>query len=209
MSSSKAKKTRGTGLYTLTEVARFVGISMPTVQRYKNLYQDRIPSSGEGRKQRYPKEALAVFAELKKENAGRRGRPRKNSTASSTGSAAPRNARPGSGDDKLITLTEIGTRTGISYPTLIRYVQHNGREIPHQGRGRKRRFPLAAIEVFKRLRSESRPGRKPKAGAVAAVAPVASTGNDRRLARLEKTVGKLEKTVKNLLAKLRKPRRLV
>lgn len=213
MRQTKARKTRGSGLHTLTEVARIVGISMPTVQRYKNLYQERIPSVGEGRKQRYPKEALAVFSELKKENAGRRGRPRKNPAglaASASGSKAGKGGA--SAAAKLLTLTEIGQRTGISYPTLIRYVQTHGREIPHQGRGRKRRFPPEAVEVFQRLRSESRPGRKPKAGAAAnllAALPAGSGASERRVAKLEKSVAKLEKTLKRLLAKLRKPRRLV
>lgn len=212
MRQPKAKRARGSGLYTLTEVARIVGLSMPTVQRYKNLYQERIPASGEGRKQRYPKEALAVFTELKRENAGRRGRPRKSSVAGAD--AAPKAKRAqgeAAGTGALLTLTEVGQRTGISYPTLIRYVQTHGREIPHQGRGRRRRFPPEAVEVFQRLRSESRPGRKPKAGAVAAdaAAPKASAGADRRVAQLETKVSRLEKTLKRLLTKLRKPRRLV
>ena len=68
-------------LYTLTQVSQEVGISMPTLQRYKKLYQERIPSVGEGRKQRYPKAALKVFAQLKVENMARRGRPRKDAKA--------------------------------------------------------------------------------------------------------------------------------
>ena len=45
---------------------------MPTLQRYKKLYQDRIPSEGQGRKQRYPESALPVFDVIKNENVGRR-----------------------------------------------------------------------------------------------------------------------------------------
>ena len=48
-------------LYTLSEISSKTGISMPTLQRYKKLYQDRIPSEGQGRKQRYPESALPVF----------------------------------------------------------------------------------------------------------------------------------------------------
>ena len=64
-------------LYTLSEVSHRSGISMPTLQRYKKTYQDRIPSVGTGRKQRYQEHALPVFAELRSENAGKRGRDRK------------------------------------------------------------------------------------------------------------------------------------
>ena len=64
-------------LYTLTEVSKLAGVSMPTLQRYKKLYQDRIPSVGEGRRQRYPKRAIAAIQKLKAENLKKRGRPRK------------------------------------------------------------------------------------------------------------------------------------
>ena len=68
-------------LYTLSDISQKTGISMPTLQRYKKMYQDRIPSAGQGRKQRYPDSALPVFDEIKNENAGKRGRPRKDPSA--------------------------------------------------------------------------------------------------------------------------------
>jgi len=74
-------------LYTLSEISTKTGISMPTLQRYKKTYQDRIPAEGQGRKQRYPESALPVFDEIRSENAGKRGRPRKNPDA-------PRPERP-------------------------------------------------------------------------------------------------------------------
>src|SRR3954453_4590064 len=74
-------------LYTLSEISNKTGISMPTLQRYKKTYQDRIPAEGQGRKQRYPESALPVFDEIRSENAGKRGRPRKNPDA-------PRPERP-------------------------------------------------------------------------------------------------------------------
>ena len=64
-------------LLTLTEVSERTGISMPTLQRYKKEFQDRIPSVGKGRKQRYPADSLDVFQEIKKENIKKRGRPKK------------------------------------------------------------------------------------------------------------------------------------
>ena len=133
-------------LLTLTEVARKVKISLPSAQRYKKLYQERIPSIGEGRKQRYPDEAVGVFRQIKAENLKRRGRPRKQPEASPEG---------------LLTLTEISKRTGISYPTCVSYVKKNGDLIPHVGEGRKRRCPPEAVAVFQDLRGKSRRGRKP------------------------------------------------
>src|SRR5688500_16582546 len=54
-------------LLTLSEVSRRTGISMPTLLRYKQLYTGRIPARGEGRKQRFPASAIAVFQDLKRE----------------------------------------------------------------------------------------------------------------------------------------------
>jgi predicted DNA-binding transcriptional regulator AlpA len=274
-------------LFTLSEISQRTGISMPTLQRYKKTYQDRLPSVGAGRKQRYPEHALPVFAELRSENAGRRGRPRKNAaaaTGSGRSSATPkrrpgrpagaraagrvgrvgrvgrrgRPARaavaraakpargaaktgrrpgrprkvqpatparrgrppgrprkaaagrralpvrrgrvgrpPGSGrraagagrrpgrvgraaaaarraagrskTEGLLTLTQISKTTGISYPTLVRYVRLYSNRLPHAGKGRARRFYPEAVEVFRSLRQESgRGGRRAGGGRRAA-----------------------------------------
>lgn len=160
-------------LYTLTEVAQKTKISMPTLQRYKKLYQDRIPSHGQGRSQRYPEEALDVFRELKKENIGKRGRPRKNAAPGeetkpkATKTTKSKAKSEGSGKkstEGLLTLTQISSETGISYPTLLRYVKMNLKGIPHRGSGRGRRFLPEAIEVFKEMKGQSRRGRKPGSG---------------------------------------------
>lgn len=195
-------------LYTLSEISQRTGISMPTLQRYKKMYQDRIPAEGKGRKQRYPESALPVFDEIRNENLGRRGRPRKDpnaprpvkstrgrkAAAKAAPAPAPRGrgrkaaapARPaaapaargrgrkaagkatGTTRGNLLTLTEISKQTGISYPTLVRYVRLNGDRLPHEGKGRGRRFYPEAVNVFRELRQESgRGGRKPAAAAPA------------------------------------------
>ncbi len=170
-----------TSLLTLTEVAKRTKISMPTLQRYKKLYQARIPSEGAGRKQRYPASAIPIFLELKKENIGRRGRPRKNAppapttaqaarkpARSSRKSAAKKPAAKATSGEGLLTLTQVSKMTSISYPTLLRYVKSNIKSIPHKGTGRARRYKPEAVAVFKDLRSRSRRGRKPKAASAAA-----------------------------------------
>ncbi len=169
-------------LLTLTEVAKRTKISMPTLQRYKKLYQARIPSEGKGRKQRYPVSAIPVFLELKKENIGRRGRPRKNAPPAPTvaksakkrgrkpaakKAAAKKPAAKAKSAEGLLTLTQVSKITKISYPTLLRYVKTNLKSIPHKGTGRARRFKPEAVAVFKDLRSRSRRGRKPKAASAA------------------------------------------
>lgn len=219
-------------LLTLTEVSKRTGISMPTLQRYKKLYQDRIPSEGEGRKQRYPTSSLRVFEEIKKENIKRRGRPaRKKSSGggakagngrrkaargrkSAAGSKATgrkaggrRKAAAGSGSAStsgLLSLTEVGKRTGISYPTLSRYVKLHGDKIPSEGKGRKRRYHPEAVEVFNELRSQSRrgggrrkgSGRKAGAGRKAAAAGGTDATLARRIQSLEQSVRELKELVK-------------
>ena len=202
----------GEKLYTLTEVSNKIDVSMPTLQRYKKLYQDRIPSQGIGRSQRYPEEALEVFLQLKKENMGKRGRPRKNKSG---GGVAPRKK-----DDSkagLLTLTQIAQETNISYPTLLRYVKSHLAEIPHRGSGRGRRYLPEAVEVFRTIREQSRRGRKRKG------TPTASTGDGgggtvrrstidkliERIKTLERGQKDLEKAIQRQQKQLEKPLKIV
>jgi predicted DNA-binding transcriptional regulator AlpA len=251
-------------LYTLSEISQKSGISMPTLQRYKKLYQARIPSVGKGRKQRYPESALPVFDEIKNENVGRRGRPRKDASAqrpekqpvvikrrpgrpakatpaaarraggrkaaaSASPAAAPRRGRPrknaapaaparGGRAQKsggLLTLTQISKTTGISYPTLVRYVRLYSDRLPHEGKGRARRFYQQAVEVFRQLRSESSrggrkkgpgrpPGRRPGRPASQGVVSDLSNAVAQRIKAIEKGQQSLEKKLKGLVKNLQK-----
>ncbi|HUO86130.1 MAG TPA: MerR family transcriptional regulator [Thermoanaerobaculia bacterium] len=216
--SKKDRKGKESGeLLTLTEVSKRTGISMPTLQRYKKEYQDRIPSKGRGRKQRYPVAALKVFEELKAENIKRRGRPRRDGSPAGSGprrrTKAPRPAAKGGGGD-LLTLTEISKRTGISYPTLVRYVKLRGDEIPSEGEGRRRRYHPAAVEIFRTMRQQSSRGRKPKGAAgrkaVASSAGAAAGGAGdgklaQRVASLERTQERLERQIQEMIQLVRKP----
>jgi len=255
-------------LYTLSEISQKSGISMPTLQRYKKLYQARIPSVGKGRKQRYPDSALPVFDEIKNENVGRRGRPRKDASAprpekapvaskrrpgrpakakpaaapvkraggrkaaaaaAAAAAVAPRRGRPrknaapaaparGGRAQKsggLLTLTQISETTGISYPTLVRYVRLYSDRLPHEGKGRARRFHQEAVDVFRQLRSESGrggrkkgpgrpPGRKPGRPAGRGVASDISNAIAQRMKSIEKGQQSLEKKLKGLVKSLQK-----
>lgn len=243
-----AKKKKGGGdLLTLTEVSNRTGISMPTLQRYKKLYQARIPSEGQGRKQRYPEEALEVFEEIKQENIGRRGRPRKDGTSGTKKTGAKKTTarktssgrktgakktasrksaskkkttrktgtKKASGSSKstsgLLTLAEIGRRTGISYPTLSRYVKQYGEQLKSEGEGRARRFYEEAVSVFEEIRGRSGRGRKAGSGTKGRKAAkgrkATSSGSSRSGgdADLKKRVAALEKQLKALERKLSKP----
>lgn len=216
--NTKGRNKGSKNLYTLTEVAEKTDISMPTLQRYKKNYQNRIPSVGKGRKQRYPEEALEVFEEIKQENLKRRGRPPKKAGAKKAGgrrAAKKRAPAKGKAKEGLLTLTAISEETGISYPTLVRYVKLHGDRIPHEGKGRSRRYHPEAIEVFKQLRAESPRGRRRKseAGAAkprrtkAASGARGETGGDvvKRVAALERSQAGLETQIKELIKHLRKP----
>lgn len=252
-------------LYTLSEISSRTGISMPTLQRYKKLYQGRIPSVGQGRKQRYPDSSLPVFDEIKNENIGRRGRPRKDPSAPRPAKAAtPAKRRPGrpakatpkraSGGGRrkaavksapapaaaaapkrrgrppgsgtkgraqksggLLTLTQISDSTGISYPTLVRYVRLHSDRLPHEGKGRARRFYPQAVDAFRQLRSESGRGGRKKGKAASPARAASSRGPGRksvasdlgnavtkRLKAIEKTQQSLEKKFKGLLKNLQR-----
>lgn len=174
-------------LYTLTEVSKRTKISMPTLQRYKKMFNERIPSSGDGRSQRYPEGAIEIFNQLKVENSKKRGRPRKNAAqgagpaASRVAGKAPKAAKAAAAEEAvesgMLSLKEIEDQTGISYPTLLRYLKTSLKRIPHKGSGRRRRFPQDAVAVFKTLKEESRRGRKAGSGKAAkaeAPAPAAA-----------------------------------
>jgi DNA-binding transcriptional MerR regulator len=221
-------------LYTLSEVAEKTGISLASLRRYRTLYPDRVPSLGEGRRQRFPAAALPVFRELKTEGMARRGRGRSTSSrdaakagvpsgagrrrrATQRGAAARRargrrqgRARRGAAPaaratsrDDLLTLVEIGRRTGISYPTLLRYVRLYLDRLPHTGSGRKRRFRAAAVPEFQKLRLESRRGRR--AGGRSAVAGPSVT---RQLAKLERGQHALARQIRDLQKALARPVRI-
>jgi len=143
----------------------------------------------------------------------RRGRPRK---VAASGAAAS-----GGGNTGLLTLTEISSQTGISYPTLLRYVKLHGKRLPHVGRGRRRRFKPEAVPAFQQLRSESRRGRKPGKAAKRRGRPpgtgarrgrppgsgrAAAGASDSRLAAI---LQRLEKRLAGVEEALKKPFRLV
>jgi DNA-binding transcriptional MerR regulator len=208
-SVSKAKSVK---LYTLTQIGKMASVSMPTLQKYKRMYQDRIPSVGEGRKQRYPREAVAVLRQLKKENLAKRGRPPKSAAPAKRPAtkrrAAPKKAAAKGKSVELLTLTEISRRTGISYPTVSRYVQLFLDRIPAVGAGRLRRFPEEAVAVFRQLRSESRPGRPPKSGAKKPARTTTDASNQAladQLSKLEMAQADLAKQVSSIVKLLNKP----
>lgn len=283
-SMAEAETQREAGddkLYTLSDISSKTGISMPTLQRYKKFYQGRIPSVGSGRKQRYPENALPVFDEIRNENIGRRGRPRKDASASTPSpargmaagsgrkaaaaaqgargrgpgrparaagrpgrpagksAAAPvavakpvaRRGRPPGSKTKskgtsaaagatgragnLMTLTQISEQTGISYPTLVRYVRLHSDRLPHEGKGRARRFYPQAVDVFRTLRQESgRGGRKPGRPAGSGRAAVGRAAGNRasadtgglaqRLKIVEKAQQEIEKRFRGLAQTLQK-----
>lgn len=146
------------------------------------------------------------------------GRKRKAAGKASGGSA---------GGDGL-TLGEVSERLGIPYPTVARYATQFGDRIPHTGSGRNRRFPPEALDVFRQIRKESKPGRPPKkkrerqAGAARRTrkaapparpepkaAPAISGASEQQLARriesLERSQQILEDQLRNLLDRLSRP----
>lgn len=82
---------------------------------------------------------------------------------------------PTPSSDSLLSLTEISRLTGIMYVTLKRYaVLHDSTDLAGlwEGEGRGKKYHPEAVEVFKRLKAESRKGR-PR-GPQPDIAPLAS-----------------------------------
>ena len=206
MAAKKASKKRAEKkLYTLSEVSHKTGISLPTLQRYKKNHQDRLPSSGEGRNQRFRHDALEVFREIRRENDARRGRsPNKRARQASPSLRRQGvvEARSPGREEPLLTLLQIGQMTGISYPTLLRYVRLHLDRLPHVGAGRKRRFHPPAVAVFQALREESRRGRRGRAGGRGET-PGASI--EKRLERLEAGQRRLLVQIKEVERVLKRP----
>ncbi|MBV8199952.1 MAG: helix-turn-helix domain-containing protein, partial [Acidobacteria bacterium] len=102
--------------------------------------------------------------------AARRGRPpgRRTGRVGRPPGSGGRGRRAAAGRGKtagLLTLTEISKTTGISYPTLVRYVRLYSNRLPHEGKGRARRFHREAVAEFRKLRAASgRGGRRAAAG---------------------------------------------
>lgn len=63
----------------------------------------------------------------------------------------------------LYSLLDIKKKTGISYPTLIKYARDFADQIPAVGTGRNRRYTVDSVKVFQRLYEQRRPERRPGA----------------------------------------------
>lgn len=194
-------------LLSLKDVERELGISYQTLLRYKKLHGDEIPSVGSGRSQRYPEEALEAFRRFygKKRRGPRTGKKKPGKKV------ARSRAREG-----LLTLKEVQRQTGISYPTLRKYVDIHSDEIPSEGEGRRRRYPPEAVEVFRAIRQRKGKGGRPRKKATEAksgrsTAPAAAVPAEvgRRLARIEKSLDKLAQQMSRLEKELRKPLKIV
>lgn len=114
--------------------------------------------------------------------------------------------KPSGRQGELLSLSEIGRRTGISYPTLLRYVKLHADEIPHVGEGRTRRYRPKAVEVFRALRARSTRGRRSTSMGTVGAAELRAL--EKRVAALERVHRRVEATLKELTRELRKPLRL-
>lgn len=197
MSTTKKKTGPKKKLITLSEVSKRADVSMPTLQKYLKQHADQIPWEGEGRRRRYPTETIDIVRSLKKAGLEARGRSRNGKSKT----------RPPKSSDGLLSLKKIQEMTGISYPTLLRYVRLHSDRLPSVGSGRTRRYLPKAVPVFQELRANSRRGSAPaKAKTSAAPAGNARLRQlDGRLARLEKNQAALQQEIRELVRVLKRP----
>lgn len=185
-----ARKAAEPKLYTLTEISEATGISMPTLLRYKRNYQDRIPSVGQGRTQRYPQAAFEVVQEIKKENLQKRGGARRGGAA---------------GEGGYLPLTEIAQRAGISYPTARKYAAEHASDLDTIGAGRRRRYAPDTAELFRKLRAESRRGGRRRAPGVARSGRVQDPVLARRIKELERSQAEISRQLYAIIQTLKRP----
>jgi len=249
-----------TRTFSLVEVAQKTGIPMPILLRYKREHPDRVPSFGVGSQQRFPEEAFEVFRTIQREESEEQEPPRrtgfgllslprlrkqaarpadKEPEAEAEGGEAKggrkrkragKDARKEAAGDGL-SLSDVSEQLGIPYPTVARYATQFEDRIPHTGSGRNRRFPPEAVEVFRQIRKESKPGRPPKQkkerqaaptrvarkaaearpAPVERAAPAPATGRAdeaqlaRRIQSLERSQQLLEDQLRDLLDRLSRP----
>ena len=213
---SRSRGRRGGELLTLNELARRAGVSLATAHRYRRQHGDLLPARGEGRSRRYLLSAVealrTLVARKKRERHGAGGRPpasgkaaaKRASARTSTPAATARRPR---GNASLLSLRKISQSTGISYPTLLRYLARHGQSIPQVGSGRLRRFPPEAVPVFVSLREHR--GRLARQEEVAARG---RKGGDphllRRLQALEEAHAELTRKMRRLQRMLDRPWRV-
>jgi len=179
-------------LYTLTDVSEATGISMPTLLRYKKNYQDRIPSVGHGRTQRYPEAAFDVVRQIKRENMQKRGGARRGAGASDS--------------EGYLPLTEIARRAGISYPTARKYAAEHASELDTKGAGRRRRYAPGTADLFQKVRAESRRGgRRQAAAGGGRKARVQDPVLARRIKELERSQAEISRQLHSIIQTLKKP----
>lgn len=205
-------------LLTLSEVAEKAGISMPTAAKYKRKHQDRIPSEGKGRTQRYPEDAVTVFQEIYQENLSKRGRAgaskaaskRKKKAAAKGRAAGRKKAKRGKAAETegLMTLKDLAAKAGVSYPTAQNYVRKHLDRIPHEGRGRTRKYPEESVAAVREIYQENlakrggaRQTAKPKKGSRARSRAAAGPADKRLVSALEK----LERRMASLEKLMKKP----
>jgi hypothetical protein len=86
---------------------------------------------------------------------------------------------------------------------LVRYVRLHLDRLPHEGRGRARRFYAQAVPVFRELRAESpRGGRRraaPGRRSAGRAGAEAGSGVGERLRSVEKRQAELEKKIRGLV----------
>lgn len=198
MAAKKTKEDRD--LLTLTELAKKAGVSLPTAQKYKKKHQDRLPTVGKGRTQKYPPEAVPVVQEIYEENLARRGRGSKKKSGAKK-KAKRKTKKQGK---ELLPLTEIAERAGVSYPTAQNYVKKHLDRIPHEGKGRRRKYPPAAVKAVQEIYQENmkkrgggRKRKKKSSGAKRAGAT--DTRIIEALEKLEERLASLEKLMEKPL----------
>lgn len=124
-------------------------LSLPRVKRSRERPEDRPEPR-----------PTASEADEPAQESRRQAAPAESTVEPTPGTGTP--ASTATTGEATLTLKDISETLGIAYPTVARYATKFPDRIPHEGEGRRRRFPPEAIEVVRQIRKESKPGRPPK-----------------------------------------------
>ena len=138
-----------TDFLTIKEIARHFQVPESNIRYYRDRFEEYIPSIGEGRKKRYKKEALDVFAHIVH---GYREEKSTEQISSELGSLFPRNVHVNHSESPAEESRDLVSPEQYAGSSSYRVLQAQSRTLEHLAQALARNSSLSS--EFFRLRQE-------------------------------------------------------
>jgi DNA-binding transcriptional MerR regulator len=138
-----------TDFLTIKEIAKHFQVPESNIRYYRDRFEEYIPSIGEGRKKRYKKEALDVFAHIVH---GYREEKSTEQIASELGSLFPRNVHVNHSESPVEESRDLATPEQYAGSSSYLVLQAQSRTLEHLAQALARNSSLSS--EFSRLRQE-------------------------------------------------------